>query len=89
MERNLALEKNIAGSALQPLPRCYWNWLVAWAVVTLLFTVLPGIAALANCYGMRRCQTAEERQQKADAAFNWCLVGTLLVAIVLRLASIR
>ena len=89
MERNLALDNHTAQSALQNLSRYYRNGLVVWSVLTLLFTVIPGVFALVNCYGLRRCQTEAERQRKTDAAFDWCLVGTLLVTVVLSLARAR
>ena len=89
MERNLALEENTAEAAIQTLSSYCRYGLVAWAVVMLFLTVIPGVAALANCLGLRRCQTAEERQKKADAAFDWCMVGTMLVSIVLCLVRTR
>jgi len=89
MERTLALEEHTTETALEPLSSGYWNGLVAWSVLALLFTVIPGIIALVNCFGIRSSQTTQERQQKADAAFDWCLVGTMLGVIVLGLARIR
>ena len=83
MEHSMLLDETVAGGIGESLSPIYRRGLVAWSILMTLFTLIPGIVALTNCLGIRDCMTVEEQEHKADTAFDWCLVGTLLSAIVL------
>ena len=57
--------------------------LIAWAVVTLLLCLIPGVIALVNAIGINKAATVEEQQKKISSTKTWCIIGTVLGVISL------
>ena len=60
---------------VQPIPT---GGIIAWAIITLLLCMIPGIVALVKAIGINNSFSVEEQQQKLSSAKTWCLVGTIL-----------
>ena len=60
-----------------PTPRPIGGML-AWAIITCLFCLIPGIVAVIQVLGINSAPTAEAQAQKAASAKTWCIVATAL-----------
>ena len=63
-----------------PTPRPTGGML-AWAIITCLFCLIPGIVAVIQVLGINSAPTAEAQAQKAASAKTWCIVATVLGVI--------
>ena len=52
--------------------------LIAWAIVSILLCMIPGIVGLVQALSINSAPTAEEQQRKISSAKTWCLVATIL-----------
>ena len=55
--------------------------LLAWAIITCLFCLIPGIVAVIQVLGINSAPTAEAQAQKYASAKTWCIVATVLGVI--------
>ncbi len=55
--------------------------LVAWAAVSILLCLIPGVVALINALGINNCATVEEQQKRIANTKTWCIVATALGAL--------
>lgn len=61
------------------LPVKYKNGgLIAWAIVALLLSTLPGAVALTFAVEINNSYTFDEQMRKVSLAKGWCIVGTVL-----------
>ena len=80
--------ENPYGAAQYTQPtRMATGGLLAWAIVTCLFCLIPGIIAVLQVVGINSAATAEEQAQKAAKAKTWCIVASVLgvVGIILNI----
>ena len=61
-----------------PPTRMPTGGLLAWAIITCLFCLIPGIVAVIQVLGINSAPTAEAQAQKAASAKTWCIVATAL-----------
>lgn len=52
--------------------------LLAWAIISILLCMIPGIVALVQVLGINSAATAEQQQQRLSSAKTWCTVATVL-----------
>ena len=52
--------------------------LIAWAIISILLCMIPGIVGLVQALSVNSAPTAEEQQRKISSAKTWCLVATIL-----------
>ena len=74
----------------QTVPPVPTGGLIAWAVITLLLCLIPGIVALVKATGINKAATVEEQQARMASARTWCIIGTVLGVLALlgsRIAS--
>ena len=70
------------------LPRRYLfaaslGGLLAWAIISILLCLFPGIVALLNVLRVNKCATVEEQQRALSQARTWCIVATVLGVLYL------
>ncbi len=52
--------------------------LIAWAAVSILLCLIPGVVALISALGINNSATVEEQQRKIANTKTWCIVATAL-----------
>ena len=57
--------------------------LLIWAIITALFSLIPGIVAIVQTTAINKQTTVEAQQQKMRSAKIWCIVGTVLGILVI------
>ena len=57
--------------------------LLIWAIITALFSLLPGIVAIIQTTAINKQTTVEAQQQKMKSAKIWCIVGTVIGILVI------
>ena len=57
--------------------------MLAWAIITCLFCLIPGIVAVIQVLGINSAATAEAQAQKYASAKTWCIIASVLGAISL------
>ncbi|MBO4418280.1 MAG: hypothetical protein J5789_00410 [Oscillospiraceae bacterium] len=66
--------------------RCYFHvsvrfksgGLIAWAILTMLLCVIPGVIALVFAVEINNSYTYDEQYRKLSLAKGWCAAGTIL-----------
>ena len=61
-----------------PPTRMPTGGLLAWAIITCLFCLIPGIVAVIQVLAINSAPTAEMQKQKYSSARTWCIVATVL-----------
>lgn len=57
--------------------------MLAWSIVTLLLCTIPGIVALVQTNGIKKCTTRAEQEKMISSAKTWNIVGTVLGGLFL------
>ena len=57
--------------------------LLIWAIITALFSLIPGIVAIVQTTAINKQVTVEAQQQKMKSAKIWCIVGTVIGILVI------
>ncbi len=57
--------------------------LLVWAIITALFSLIPGIIAIVQTTAINKQTTVEAQQQKMRSAKIWCIVGTVIGILVI------
>ena len=52
--------------------------LVAWSLITVLISIIPGIIALVNALNINKCATVAEQKKKISNAKIACIIGTVI-----------
>ena len=67
-----------AHPAVPSVPHYPTGGLMAWAVITLLLSTIPGILAIINVANINKALTEEDQQKKIRMAKIWCGIGTAI-----------
>lgn len=66
------------------VPKYPTGGLMAWSIITLLLSTIPGIVALVQTNKINKSATVEEQQKHISNAKIWCIVGTVIgIAVIL------
>ena len=73
-----------ASAPVSEVPPYNTTGLMIWSILSLLFGALIfGILALMNTLQINKCTTIEEQQKKIRKARTWCIVSTVIGALVI------
>ena len=70
--------EDVCQKAPQPVTPIPTGGLMAWAIITMLLSTIPGIVAIVKTLNINKATSVEEQQKRYKSARTWCIIGTII-----------